>query len=580
MATGVGEQSRANNRALTKRQEGFTMSDQDLSKLERETRLNPDNLELRSKLYSTLIRFGRASEDALSMAASFGDPAAMAITGDGTSSRSCQNNNLAVVKELPVQSLDLGNCRFLTNVGLEHLANLPLRRLRIGYSDKISNKGLQFLKDCPLRSLEIDQCVKITDAGLKHLRRMPLQELKLVRCRGISGKGFKHFNDLPLQSLELYSCAELTGETVKHLRGLPLQRLKINHCSVIDIKAFEYLKELPLESLDFWLCAGVNDEVLKEIKKLSLKSLSIDMCSISDKGLKFLKNLPLTKLRLVRSDISGRGLKQIAKMSIEDLSLNGCDRVTDNSLKQLRDLPLSNLNLSHCESISDRGLQELLSLPLETLHLRGCENISRKGIESLKALPLKRLYLGRNSKTEDALNTLQSLNIEVGMTTDQFWSLLEEHVEISECGGVDPVNLERHLKTLQPDDIVDFAELMSIFYSRSYTWKLWGAAFLILGGASDDSFDYFRSWLIGHGKDRYYRAIENPDSLVDFATDSAADEEVYSVADRAYEAITGSDIDYRIEPLADLGQEWDFGDQTEMRTRYPRLFAKFASDWS
>ncbi|MFL6076856.1 MAG: DUF4240 domain-containing protein [Mycobacteriales bacterium] len=32
--------------------------------------------------------------------------------------------------------------------------------------------------------------------------------------------------------------------------------------------------------------------------------------------------------------------------------------------------------------------------------------------------------------------------------------------------------------------------------AESYQGDLWGAAYLINGGASDDGFDYFRGWLI------------------------------------------------------------------------------------
>ncbi|WP_449342020.1 DUF4240 domain-containing protein [Streptomyces aurantiogriseus] len=38
-------------------------------------------------------------------------------------------------------------------------------------------------------------------------------------------------------------------------------------------------------------------------------------------------------------------------------------------------------------------------------------------------------------------------------------------------------------------------------YDRAYTWDLWGAAWVLLDGASDDAFDFFRCWLIGQGRE-------------------------------------------------------------------------------
>ncbi len=38
---------------------------------------------------------------------------------------------------------------------------------------------------------------------------------------------------------------------------------------------------------------------------------------------------------------------------------------------------------------------------------------------------------------------------------------------------------------------------------------------IMMNGCSDDSFDYFRGWLIAQGKDVYHAALRDPDSLVD-----------------------------------------------------------------
>jgi hypothetical protein len=58
-------------------------------------------------------------------------------------------------------------------------------------------------------------------------------------------------------------------------------------------------------------------------------------------------------------------------------------------------------------------------------------------------------------------------------------------------------NLSKILSLLTPDEILQFDNTFHLLLKQSYTWDLWGAAFIINGGCSDDTFDYFRSWLIG-----------------------------------------------------------------------------------
>jgi hypothetical protein len=61
-------------------------------------------------------------------------------------------------------------------------------------------------------------------------------------------------------------------------------------------------------------------------------------------------------------------------------------------------------------------------------------------------------------------------------------------------------SLKAILLTLEPSDIVKFDNTFTALLAASYDYKLWGASFVINGGCSDDCFDYFRQYLIGHGK--------------------------------------------------------------------------------
>src|SRR5687767_14484267 len=62
--------------------------------------------------------------------------------------------------------------------------------------------------------------------------------------------------------------------------------------------------------------------------------------------------------------------------------------------------------------------------------------------------------------------------------------------------------------------------------SQSYSSSLWGAAFVIMGGCSDDGFEYFRGWLISRGEDVYTQVLENPEYLAEYFTEDILREDL------------------------------------------------------
>jgi hypothetical protein len=134
------------------------------------------------------------------------------------------------------------------------------------------------------------------------------------------------------------------------------------------------------------------------------------------------------------------------------------------------------------------------------------------------------------------------------------------------------------LVQLRPDDIRKIHHEFTRELTRSYSWELWGAAYIINGGCSDDCFDYFRAWLIMQGSTVFQAAVRDPDSLADYPhlAQPAEFEDALSVTRDAYLASTGKEPD-RSAPHPRLGPVWDFDDHMEMKRRYPRLCRKF--DW-
>ncbi|WP_165251495.1 DUF4240 domain-containing protein [Paludisphaera soli] len=165
------------------------------------------------------------------------------------------------------------------------------------------------------------------------------------------------------------------------------------------------------------------------------------------------------------------------------------------------------------------------------------------------------------------------------MDEARFWRIIDET-----CGAARedpdswPERLTDALRDLPADEIVEWDGRFHRLLARAYTVDLWGAAYLINGGASDDGFYYFRCWLIGMGRDVYEKALAEPDSLADVVEPGVEYEtETYDAARQAWLDVTGADDDdpYPVEggesELA--GVDWDYDDDEEARRRLPRLFA-------
>ena len=151
------------------------MSDQNLAELERQVAAQPDELGLRARLYVRLMRMGRASEKALRLSAYHKDPAAMLVVGDKVPNKGIERDEeLALLKDLPLQTLDLRECGMISDEGLKHLKNMPLQRLHLE-SFQITDEGLRHLKDLPLQIFTMRYCEQITEEGLKHLKDCPIK---------------------------------------------------------------------------------------------------------------------------------------------------------------------------------------------------------------------------------------------------------------------------------------------------------------------------------------------------------------------------------------------------------------------
>lgn len=219
------------------------MSDQELAELKRRLNGEPENKELRRRLYSLLLRYGQASEQSLSFAAFHGDELAQELAGEKRSKVGVQSSaDLKELVKLAVASLSLVECTWL------------------------SDDDLKLLKGLPLKTLDLSLCHEITDQGLEHIQSLRLEELRLrsdlcnqEQFHGVSGV-----------YLDTSSYSQITDVGLSYLAKMPLRLLNLEFCHMITTAGIRDLQRSTLEKLFLAGFAKIDRPDLKEFGSVAI----------------------------------------------------------------------------------------------------------------------------------------------------------------------------------------------------------------------------------------------------------------------------------------------------------------------
>jgi hypothetical protein len=164
--------------------------------------------------------------------------------------------------------------------------------------------------------------------------------------------------------------------------------------------------------------------------------------------------------------------------------------------------------------------------------------------------------------------------------TDPFWGLIAEtRGAAGKDTGAQSELLRDRLSKLSPSKIIEFEGWWQTLDRRLYTWDVWGAAYIIEDGCSDDCFRDFRAYVILLGKDAFNRAVKNPDSLAGEVSDSETGdwEGADNVAPDAYSTATDTDFPTDTPDLSGnpRGTRWSDGQLQALMRRYPQLASRF-----
>ena len=167
-----------------------------------------------------------------------------------------------------------------------------------------------------------------------------------------------------------------------------------------------------------------------------------------------------------------------------------------------------------------------------------------------------------------------------GMDEAAFWAVIDD---TRQAAGGDTERqsglIQQRLEQLPAAEIAGFDRIWHRMDERLYTWEVWGAAYVIDDGCSDDCFRDFRAYLILLGRQPYEAALRDPDSLAPVVQDAETGdwENADDVAPEAYEDVAGEDIPSGDSDLSGdpRGEPWDDEQQEQLARRYPRLAERF-----
>jgi hypothetical protein len=174
----------------------------------------------------------------------------------------------------------------------------------------------------------------------------------------------------------------------------------------------------------------------------------------------------------------------------------------------------------------------------------------------------------------------------------EFWRLIEESREFDQAEWLTEVLAQKGLK-----EVLDFEFLFQELMNASYQSRLWGAAFILMGGCSDDAFDYFRGWLIGQGEKTFNKVMKDPEFLAEYINEDNLDdegfpqnEELLSVGLDAYTHIKTGDVEWNdniydqlvealdkkgLQPVTEIEFDWE---EDDLESLFPVLWDRFGEE--
>lgn len=200
---------------------------------------------------------------------------------------------------------------------------------------------------------------------------------------------------------------------------------------------------------------------------------------------------------------------------------------------------------------------------------------------------LDKLFPKKDERKVTQPETFQLAKTAEMLDEDLFWQIIDKSLKNAKDQNSQEQYLIREIEKLSPKEMIGFRLRTDKLLYDTYTSEMWCAGYIMNGGCSDDMFEYFRNWIISRGKETYYNAKENPDSLIREVTeelDYYEFEGFWYVALNAFKKKTQKDLYDFIDnekfvtnegKYPQLEFNWEEEDPESMRKVCPVLFDSF-----
>ncbi|GAB3303406.1 DUF4240 domain-containing protein [Hymenobacter tenuis] len=176
------------------------------------------------------------------------------------------------------------------------------------------------------------------------------------------------------------------------------------------------------------------------------------------------------------------------------------------------------------------------------------------------------------------------------MDKNEFWQLIDAAKKASNGDQtLQEKALINSLATYEPEHIIDFECILREYLIEADDFGIMAAQKILDGYVSDDTYLYFRCWLIGQGESVFRAALDKPDTLAMVLDAGYQDfEELLYVATTAFQKRTGKeeeDDTFPREIASARGLNYDFGSVTkgedwtesQLPKMLPKLWKKFGA---
>ena len=171
------------------------------------------------------------------------------------------------------------------------------------------------------------------------------------------------------------------------------------------------------------------------------------------------------------------------------------------------------------------------------------------------------------------------------MNEDTFWQLIDKAKAARNSNfETQCVTLTELLTPFSGDEIIGFEHVLREKIEEASSFPIMAASFVVCSYISDDTYEDFRAWLVGQGKEDFYKTLKDPNEICRFLKPAEAaelgGEYMLFVAVNAYLEKTDSDDEEAFYELIrhpeekEIAQRWPES-KNEYRKMFPALFDKF-----